>query len=59
MFTPTLSPPFRCWLQGAEAAGEKVVISCHVPVEPAALPTATCLAWNYDEVRQLRLMAWM
>ncbi|CAI7797042.1 unnamed protein product [Closterium sp. NIES-53] len=23
------------------------------PIEPAALPTATCLVWNYDEVRLL------
>ncbi|CAI7801426.1 unnamed protein product [Closterium sp. NIES-54] len=35
--------------QECDALGETVVLCCHQPIEPAALPTATCLVWNYDE----------
>ncbi|CAI5510582.1 unnamed protein product [Closterium sp. Naga37s-1] len=42
------------WLEGVlsecDALGETVVLCCHQPIEPTALPTATCLVWNYDEV---------
>ncbi|GJP46629.1 hypothetical protein CLOM_g5895 [Closterium sp. NIES-68] len=42
------------WLEGVlaecDALGETVVLCCHQPIEPTALPTATCLVWNYDKV---------
>ncbi|CAI5995532.1 unnamed protein product [Closterium sp. NIES-64] len=42
------------WLEGvlreSDECGETVIICCHLPVEPNALPTSTCLIWNYDKV---------
>eukprot|EP00475_Leptophrys_vorax_P005973 TRINITY_DN13632_c0_g3_i2.p1 TRINITY_DN13632_c0_g3~~TRINITY_DN13632_c0_g3_i2.p1 ORF type:complete len:373 (+),score=-22.75 TRINITY_DN13632_c0_g3_i2:83-1201(+) len=42
------------WLEGVLAScdrhRERAIICCHLPIEPNALPTATCLVWNFDKV---------
>lgn len=40
-------------LQECESRGEVAVVCCHLPVDPAGLPTPTCLLWNYTEVRKM------
>eukprot|EP00897_Mesotaenium_endlicherianum_P000925 jgi/Mesen1/10833/ME000093S10354 len=41
---------FDAVLEGAAARGEKVLVGCHLPLEPTSLAVGTCLLWNYQEV---------
>lgn len=45
------------WLDGvlraAAERGDRVLVGCHMPLEPATLPVGTCLLWNYPEVLEV------
>lgn len=45
------------WLDGelraAAGRGDRVLVGCHMPLEPATLPVGTCLLWNYPEVLEV------
>lgn len=39
-------------LEGCAAAGERVLVACHLCFHPRTCPPA-CLLWNYEEVLQV------
>lgn len=53
MFGGGISDAQLAWLEaelgGAQAAGQRCIVCCHLPLEPASTAPA-CLLWNYDRV---------
>jgi manganese-dependent ADP-ribose/CDP-alcohol diphosphatase len=56
MFGGGISDAQLSWLEQqlgeAQRSGEKVIVCCHLPLEPAST-SPTCLLWNYDLVLDL------
>lgn len=57
MFNGAVGKEQLKWLDGvlqeATQMGQKVVICCHLPLDPIASTTREALLWNYDEVMDL------